>query len=338
MLAQTSFIHVCDMTNNFKAVLLSLTAFGIFATHDVVVKMLGGTYSAFQIVFFSVLLGFPLITIRLLRDETVGTLIPMHPLWTIIRTVSSVAAGVGAFFAFSLLPLAQTYAILFASPLLITLLAIPVLGENVGWRRLAAVFVGLVGVIVVLQPATTTLGIGHIAAGVSAIGGAFASIVVRKIGKDERSVVLIIYPMVANFVLMGALMPFVYKPMPFVDLSLSFVIAGLALIAVSCLIGAYKIGSAIIVAPMQYSQILWATLFGMIFFNEQPTWPTAIGATIIIASGIYIVLREDSGASENSPVLRTRSRSATPSIPRVSSMFRSRGEEPPQPKGASNPR
>lgn len=309
--------------SNLRAVLLALAAFGIFATHDVIVKFLGADYAAFQVMFFSVLFGFPLITVMLLRDETVGTLRPVHPWWTAARTAAAVITGVSAFYAFSVLPLAQTYAIIFASPLLITLLSIPMLGEQVGLRRMLAVLVGLAGVIVVLRPGQTDLGIGHLAALAAAIFGAFASIIVRKVGKDERSVVLILYPMVANFVLMACALPFVYKPMPIEDMGAIFAISALALVATSCLIAAYKAGAAILVAPMQYSQILWAALYGTLFFGESPSIQTGIGAGIIIASGLYIVLREDKiNVSGNQPVLRTRSRFETGAAPRVGAILR----------------
>src|SRR6056297_1436415 len=123
------------MSGNAKGALLALLAFGVFSTHDVFVKILGGIYSPFQIVFFSVLLSFPLATVMLMRDAKPGTLVPVHPWWMALRTGAAVVTGVTAFYAFSVLPLAQVYAILFASPLLITLLAIPILGERVGIRR-----------------------------------------------------------------------------------------------------------------------------------------------------------------------------------------------------------
>jgi len=311
------------MSQNLAAPLWALAAFGIFSTHDVLIKLLGGTYSPFQIVFFSVLFGFPLLTITLLRDETAATLIPVHPYWTIARTVAAVLTAASAFYAFSVLPLAQTYAIIFAAPLLITVLAIPILGEKVGLRRGLAVLVGLGGVLWVLQPGTTDLTLGHAAALLCAVSGAFASIVVRKIGRDERSVVLMLYPMVANFILMGALMPFVYQPMPVEHLGMLLLVALMALIAGNFLIRAYRMGEAVMIAPMQYSQILWATLYGALFFGETPTRGTAIGAAIIIASGLYIVLREGrSGTSANTPVLRTRSRVGTPASPRLSAIVR----------------
>ncbi len=185
------------MSANAKGALLALLAFGIFATHDVFVKTLGAIYSPIQIVFFSVLFSFPLATVMLMRDAKPSTLLPRHPWWMALRTIASVAIAVSAFYAFTVLPLAQTYAILFASPLLITILAIPVLGETVRLRRWLAVIVGLTGVMVVLQPGAAELTLGHAAALTAAVGGSIASIIVRRIGADERPVVMLLYPTVA---------------------------------------------------------------------------------------------------------------------------------------------
>lgn len=319
------------MSSNAKGAVFALIAFGVFATHDVIVKILGGLYSPIQIVFFSVLLSFPLATVMLMQDAKPGTLVPVHPWWLALRTGAAVVTGVSAFYAFSVLPLAQTYAILFASPLLITVLAIPVLGEKVRLRRWLAVIVGLIGVLVVLRPGQTVLSLGHLAALAAAIGGALASIIVRKIGSEERPVVMLLYPMVANFVLMACALPFVYKPMPVEHLGMLAIIALFAWIASRLVIAAYQAGEAAIIAPMQYSQIIWATGFGLLFFDETIDGPTALGAAIIIASGLYIVLRESrSGASENTPVLRTRSRSETATTPRVSLFMRIAGKTPPR--------
>lgn len=319
------------MSPNAKGALFALLAFGVFATHDVVVKILGGIYSPFQIVFFSVLLSFPLATVMLMRDARPGTLVPAHPWWMALRTGAAVVTGVCAFYAFSVLPLAQTYAILFASPLLITILAIPVLGEKVRLRRWLAVLVGLAGVMIVLRPGSTDLNLGHLAAMMSAIGGAVASIVVRKIGADERPVVILLYPMVVNFVVMACALPFVYQPMPIEHLGMLGIIAAFAWTANRLLIQAYNEGEAAIIAPMQYSQIIWASMFGLMFFDEVIDQPTMIGAGVIIASGLYIVLRESrGGGSENTPVLRTRSRSETGTTPRVSLFMRISGKTPPR--------
>ncbi len=295
--------------SNRNGALFALGAFALFATHDVVIKFLGGHYSPFQIIFFTTLMSFPLTTLMLMRDETEANLRPAHPWWTAFRTGCVIIAMTSAFYAFSVLPLAQTYAILFAAPLIITMLAIPILGEAVGWRRLLAVLVGLGGVVVVLRPGQTELELGHLAALTAAIFSALASVIVRKIGRDERSVVLLLYPLLANFLLMAFLLPGSYQPMPLVHLGGIALISIFGFLAGLMMIAAYKNAEAAIVAPMQYSQIVWASAYGFVFFDETIDGVTLVGASIIIASGLYIVFREQAGGtSANTPVLRSRSR------------------------------
>lgn len=311
---------------------LALGAFALFSVHDVIVKSLGGSYSPVQIVFFSVLLGLPLATLMLMRNPTDGNLLPRRPGWTALRTGAAVVTGVSVFYAFSVLPLAQTYAILFATPLLITLLSVPILGEKVGLHRGGAVIAGLVGVIIVLRPFEADgLSLGHLAALVAAFASAFASIIVRKIGQEERNVVLLLYPMMANLVVMGAVLPFVYQPMPLADLGALAAMAFLAFIASLCVIAAYKRASAASVAPMQYSQIVWAVLFGALFFGERVDQATILGAAVIIASGVYILHRESrQNVSENRPVLGTRTRTETGTFPRAGPL--GRFDEAPKPR------
>lgn len=308
---------------NALGAVYALTAFGVYSTHDVVVKFLGAHYSPFQIVFFSTLFGFPIVTVMLMRDREDGNLRPRRPWWTALRTLASVITTSAAFYAFSVLPMAQTYAIIFAAPLLITVLAVPILGETVGWRRSLAVTAGLIGVIVVLRPGAAPFSPGHLAALAAAVFSAIAAVVVRKIGNEERSAVLLLYPMMANFLVMACAMPFVYLPMQPIELGGMAMIAVLGFVAALLHIAAYRSGSAVVVAPMQYSQILWAVVYGYVFFSETPDWPTAVGAAIIIASGVYVVFREERpNVSRNRPVLATTSRSVGGTYPRISSFLR----------------
>ncbi|MBP7002013.1 DMT family transporter [Amaricoccus sp.] len=323
---------------NTRGALFALAAFAIYSTHDVVVKTLGGTYSPFQLVFFSTLFGFPIVTVMLMRDREEANLRPRRPLWTGMRTASAMITTSCAFYAFSVLPMAQTYAIIFAAPLLITILAIPILGESVGWRRGLAVAVGLVGVVVVLQPGTTAFSPGHLAALAAAIFSAVAAVIIRKIGGEERSAVLLLYPMMANFLVMACAMPLVYRPMPALHLGGMATIAALGFCGAMCHIAAYRRGRAVVVAPMQYSQILWAALYGALFFGETPDRHTAIGAAIIIASGLYVVLREERpNVSRHRPVLRTMTRSVAGTYPRIGALFRLAADDdadgPPDGKG-----
>jgi len=308
---------------NIRAVILALVAFGIYATHDVFIKILGGAFSPFQMIFFTTLFSFPLVALMLMRDATSGTLRPVHPGWVVGRSLATVVTALSAFYAFAVLPLAETYALLFAAPMLITVLSIPVLGEKVGWRRWAAVIVGLVGVIVVLRPGVSALGLGHLAGLTAAVGNAIASVIVRRVGRDERPVVLMVYPMIANFLCMGVALPFVYKPMEITDIGMIAIVSAFGFVAGLLMIAAYRAGEAAIVAPMQYSQILWATFFGLLIFGDAPDPVTFLGAGIIIVSGLYIVFRESTGGrSTHAPVTNTRTRVYQPAALRISAFLR----------------
>lgn len=309
--------------SNFGGALFALLAFAVYSAHDVAVKILGETFSPIQIVFFSAVLGFPLVSLLLIRDRTDGHLRPRHPWWMLLRTICTVVTAVTCFYAFSVLPMAQTYAILFATPLLITLLAIPLLGEKVGLRRGIAVAVGLCGVMIVLRPGSTALQLGHAAALAAACCSSMSSVIVRKIGPEERPIVLMMFPMLANVILLGAALPFVYKPMEIDHLGLLAVIAAFSLAGGMLTIFAYRRAEAVVVAPMQYSQMIWAAIYGWLIFSEEIDRYTLIGAAVIMASGLYIVLRESRGnVSAHTPVLNTRPRPETGQMPRISQIMR----------------
>lgn len=307
---------------NVKGALLALLSMGIYSTHDVIIKLLGESYPALQILFFSALLSFPPLAVLLLRDPVHGTLRPRNPFWVGLRSICIVASGVGGFYAFSALPMAQVYSILFAAPLLVTVLSVPLLGEKVGLHRWLAVVAGLCGVLVVLRPGATPLGLGHLAALMGATATALSAIAVRKLGRSERTVILLLWPMIGNFLLTGASLGFAYRPMLAGDLALTGVIAVLGLAAGFLLILAYQSGEAANVAPMQYSQMLWAIGFGWLLFDERPDAMTLLGAGLIIGSGLYILMRERTGPSRLRPVTEARLRSETVTAPRPSLLGR----------------
>lgn len=314
------------MPDALKGPGIALLGFLLFSTHDAIIKTLGAGYSPFQIVFFSVLFGFPFATLLLMRDETAGTLIPRFPGWILTRTMAAIIGTVSGFYAFSVLPLSQVYAIIFTVPLLITVLSIPILGEKVGIHRWAAVVLGLIGVVIVVRPGAAPIELGHIAAFAAAFCGSLASVIVRRIGREERSIVIMLYPMMGNVLFMGAMLPFVYQPVPAADLGAMAGIALLGFTAGLCMIAAYRLANAATIAPVQYSQIIWAVIFGAIFFNEYPDKYTLIGAGIVILSGLYVLVREVfTSKSENTPVLRNRSRLGTPTALRIGPLLRRMG-------------
>jgi S-adenosylmethionine uptake transporter len=243
----------------------------------------------------------------LAADQALANLRPRHPWLVAARTLAMVVSMAAAFYAFSVLPLAETYALLFATPLLITALSVPILGETVRLRRWIAVLVGLLGVLIVLRPGYISFNAGHGAALLAALGASFSAIIVRRIGPEERSAVLVLYPMLANVAVMALVLPWVYVPMPLGDLGLAALIGFIAPVAQMLWIAAYRAAPAALIAPIQYSQILWAVPFGFFLFGDMPDRWVAAGAFLIIASGLFILWRETHDeVSDTQPTLRPR--------------------------------
>ncbi|POF32239.1 DMT family transporter [Roseibium marinum] len=294
------------MNAALKGLVAALVAFAIFSSHDAVIKSLGGSYPVFQIIFFSMLFAFVPMSMLMLADKAVDNFRPRHPWLVLLRSCLTIVSMSCGFYAFTALPLAEVYGLLFTMPLLITAFSVPLLGETVRAQRWAAVVVGLVGVLIVLRPGMVSMSLGHLAALTAACANSLATILIRKLGGQERSAVLILYPMILSMIAMSLTLPFVYVPVDLPDLGLMATIGFLSVIAQIFIIGAYRAAPAAVVAPLQYSQILWATLFGALFFAEIPDIYVAVGSSIIIASGIFVVWRESrENVSMQTPVLKT---------------------------------
>jgi S-adenosylmethionine uptake transporter len=282
-----------SLPRSTRAYGFALLSFGFFSSHDAIIKALGEGISVVQIIFFGSLFSLVPLSIVAMLDKGRSGLMPLHPWLLSLRTVLILISLTSAFYAFTVLPLSEVYALLFITPLLITAWSVPLLGEHVGLPRWAAVVVGLAGVLVVLRPGIVALELGHIAALVSALGASLAMIIMRKIGNHERSVVLMLFPASAAIVVMGAMLPTVFVPMSLGQVGALAVVGVLFIGAQLCVITAYRLAPSVaLIAPVQYTQILWATLYGALFFDEFPDIWVAVGAMIIIGSGLFVVWRE----------------------------------------------
>lgn len=298
---------------NVLGALLALLSFSVFATQDALIKHLAADYTSNQILFFMGLFTFPLILLKLAFDRQQGTLIPKNLKLVLLRGFTGATSAALAIYAFTVLPLAQVYVLLFAAPLLITVLAVPFLGEKVGLRRSIAVVVGLAGVILVLRPGSADFSIGHLAGLTAAVLSSCSGILMRKVGRQERTPVLLFYVIMASVLLTGSTMPWLYVPMAGRDLFFVLVASLLSFFAMQLAIEAYRRAEAVVVAPMQYSQILWALFFGWLLFEEYPDAITLIGAAIVMSSGIYILWRESRDrVSATTPATVTPARSEVP--------------------------
>ncbi len=287
-----------------KGILFALGGFAVFSLHDVVIKLLAD-YSVFQIVFFAMLFGYIPFSIARLFDRREIALRPVHPLLVLLRSVLVTTSLCCAVIAFSLLPMVQVYVLIFMTPLIISVLAIPVLGERIHLFRWTTILLGLVGIVIVLRPSPDTLQVGHLFALIAAFASAGAAIISRKIGHIENAATLMLAPMVMNILVSGSLLYFVYQPMPIRDLALMFLVGTMALAAHLFLLTAYRSAPASLVAPMQYSQLIWAIVYGYFFFGEQVDRFIVLGSFITMLSGLLMIWRE-TRVSTIKPILRTR--------------------------------
>jgi drug/metabolite transporter (DMT)-like permease len=214
--------------------------------------------------------------------------LPLH----VLRGLLGALGGLCGFYAYSQLPLADAYAIVFTTPLLITALSFPVLGEPVGWRRWSAVGVGFIGVLIMLQPGVAPIGLGALGAFAGACLSALSILLVRKLGTTESTASIALYSNLTVAPLIGLLLPFggiVPSLLDFCLMAAAGLIGGIALMV---LIAAYRSAPAALVAPFQYSQMMWAILIGFAIWGDIPEPAKLLGAAVVAASGLFILYRE----------------------------------------------
>jgi S-adenosylmethionine uptake transporter len=292
-----------------QGVVLGFLTYALFSGADALVKSLGGELPVMEIVFLSQAAAFAVILVLRPRGELWRNMFRMHhPKRVLLRAVCGVIAAVFSTVAFTTIPLAEAYSLIFLAPVLVTIMSIPLLGERVGWRRVGAVVIGLCGVLLVVKPGFRELHFGHLAGLIVAIAGAVSMIILRMIGHTERRVSLIGVMMSSCLVVSGILMiPEFVVP----SANAMLKVAGIGLvagIAQMTLLAATRLAPANRVAPAQYSQIVWAVIFGALFFDEVPDWIALVGIALIGLSGLFTLLREDkvSGWPRRVPLLRNR--------------------------------
>lgn len=293
-----------DTATPVSAILLVLGAGLLFSFLDATAKylVLGGMAAPFvswmrfavHVALFVVLFR-PWTDMRMLRAES----LPLQ----ILRAVFLFGSTLFNFFALDTLQLAQTMSIFFFSPMVITALAGPLLGEWAGWRRWLAIAAGFVGVLVITRPGVASFEIGHVYALCSMLSYSFYVIMTRSMGARETPESLIFYSALAPVILMLPVVP-ATASMPespwqwIILLSLGFY-GGFGH---WLLIKAYRQATTSALAPYPYLQMVWMIFLGYVIFDQFPDRYTLGGAAIIVASGLYIVHREHR--------LRLKSRSA----------------------------
>lgn len=281
--------------------LLSLASFGLYACCDVSLKYLGQTLSTVQVMWVSSTFTLAFILLQMIATERGKSLRPQLWGWTLARIAIILVNGGFVTYTFAHLPLAQCYAIFFTMPLIITLMAWPLLGEPIDPLRGLIILVGFAGVLVAVQPGSTSFQMGHLTAICGAVLGGLNSLILRRIGTRERPVVVLVYPVLAQSLVTTALLPLVWKPLTGGDLIAGTVLGLLGTVAGMLIIAAYRRAAAIVVAPMQYSQILWSSTLGWFLFREMPSRMTVVGIVIIVSAGLALLVTANRRPSQESP-------------------------------------
>lgn len=267
-------------------------AFLLFSSMDMMVKLLSAGYPIHQMLFFNALFSLLPIGIVVWRAGGLSKLRTERPVAHLMRASFAMAASFAAMTAFSLMPMADVYAILFATPLLVTALSVPFLGEQVGWRRWSAIIVGFIGVMIMLDPGQSTVGLGSIAALAAALAASCSVVMVRKLSATESTGSIALYSNLLVALVMGIWFLVDRRPMPLEDIALAAAAGMAGGCALLALISAYRRAAAAIIAPFQYSQMIWGVVFGFVVFGDLPTAGVVIGSGIVIASGLFIIHRE----------------------------------------------
>ena len=282
------------------AIAILAVSFFLFASMDTIAKVLVTSgIPPLQVVFMR-FLSHALVVLAFFLPQYGTTIFrSTAPKLQLLRTLGLLGSTVFNFIAVGYLPLTVTISIFFASPLLVCLMSIPMLGEKVGIRRLISVFVGFVGVLVITQAWSADFQWAMLLSLAAMVCASFYFVMTRVLAGTDNSPVSQVY---ASWLPMIAVAPFGFTvwiaPAFWWQWVLLVLIGVLGFVGHYILTIAYRYAQASRVAPVVYSQIIYATFFSWYIFGAAPTSTTAIGTAIIVASGIYIWLRERAVAAE----------------------------------------
>ena len=282
------------------AIAHKIAATGLFTIMGALIKTIGTDYPTNQIVFVRSL--FALIPVLVMVQAAGGwSVLPTRYPWSHVgRSVAGLTAMSCLFAAFALIPLATATAIFYAAPLLTTMFAALLLGERVRRYRWAAVVAGFVGVVVMLAPAGLRLSDAEadgyaLGAGLAFAGAVFmalAMVQIRRMTAFEPSIRIVFYFTAFGTVAAGLTLPFNAVVPSWADAAVMVAIGVTGGLAQFCLTAAYRGAPASVIAPFDYTSMLWALAIGYIVFAEVPQPLVLVGAGVVIVAGLFIVYRE----------------------------------------------
>lgn len=278
-----------------------LLCFGVLclSVNDAIAKLLTSTYAPVQILFIRNAIALPFAAGIAMAMGGASALRSHRPAAHLLRGVLWICAATLFFTGLSNLGLAEATALVFVAPVFITALSAVILKEPVGWRRWSAVVIGLIGVLVIVRPGSAAFQAASIYPVATALLYAMLMISARWVDARESIWTMMLYLVGSGAVISGAASLFYWTPVRPEDFWLFLGIAGFGTAGVTMITQAFRIAPASLLAPFDYTALLWATVLGYLIWKDIPDLLTYVGAFIIILSGLYIVFRETRAARTN---------------------------------------
>ena len=273
----------------------------LFLIGDALSKSLVAAYSVPQIAFVKSLATLIVLLPWIVRSNTRTRLKTSRPWMHLMRSAFGLAEMACFLLALRTIPLADVTAVYYAAPLIATALSVFLLREHVSVQRWGAVVIGFIGMLIIIQPeARIGMGLGTVYITLGMVLYAALMIINRVMGASETTTSMVLYAVISETVVMGGLAPFYWTPMGLFD-ALHMAALGLVItLGIFAFTRAYKCATVATVAPFDYTALIWAVLFGYVFWDELPGLSVWLGAGLILICGLYVLYREHiEGVIEN---------------------------------------
>jgi drug/metabolite transporter (DMT)-like permease len=284
-----------------RAIALMIAAVAAFSLMDGLLKLLAARYPPMQVAVLRGAASLPFTVLPLLLTRRLRDLAPQRWPMHLLRAALYVATLLGFIYAIRELSLANAYAVFLSAPLLVAGLSAPLLKEHVSWSHWVAILLGLAGVLVMLRPsASGMLSFGALAAFVGACAYALNAICVRVLTRTDTTVSVVFWTISLMTVLAAILAAPAWVPIQPAHWKLLVALGLLAATAQYCFTEAFRSAPPAVVAPFEYTSLLWGIAIDRLVWQVLPSARVCLGGSIVIASGLYLIWREraDVPASE----------------------------------------
>jgi drug/metabolite transporter (DMT)-like permease len=270
-----------------------LCAVAVFAVMDATMKELARSYTSLQVAALRAIASLPFLLAGIAVSQRWRELVPHRWGLHLIRGVLAIAMLWTFVYAVSVLPLGEAYAIFLCAPLLVTTLSVLLLREVVSWHRWAAIAAGLLGVLVILRPnAEQMITVGGLAALASAICYALGIVMIRTMARTESTWSISVSFLVLVAVIAGPLAKSQWLPIRAEHWPWICVLGVTGALGQLLIVDAFRRAPASVIAPFEYTALLWGILIDITLWNTPPSTRMLAGGSIVIASGLYLLDRE----------------------------------------------